>query len=103
MELFSLVQDGKITTVEEARAVIAQEVEDRRKLNPDQSEEETRAILLHNIGYSTGYCDHTFADKLMELYETEHPIFGKTHPSAEEALRIGLEYGRRARERSITN
>jgi hypothetical protein len=96
--LFNLVQDGNIKTVEEARAIIAEEVADRMNMT-GQSEEEARAILLSNIGYCTGYCDRKFADKLMELYETEHPIFGKTHPSAEEALRLGIEHGKKSLEK----
>jgi hypothetical protein len=97
-QLFNLVQDGNIKTLKEARAIIAEEVEDRVRMT-GQTAEECRAVLLENIGYCTGYCDHALADKLMWLYETEHPIFGTKHPSAEEALRLGIEHGKKMRER----
>jgi hypothetical protein len=99
MKLMNLVQDGKIKNVEEARAIIAEEVKAYRAIDPAQAEETTRAILLNNIGYCSGYCDNKLADRILDLFETEHPIFGKTHPSAEEALRIGIEYGKKSRER----
>jgi outer membrane phospholipase A len=97
-ELFNLVQDGKLKTVKEARVIIAEEVEARARAT-GQSEEEARAILLHNIGYHTGYCDHALADQIMKLYETEHPIFGRTHPTPEEASRLGIEHGKKSLEK----
>jgi hypothetical protein len=97
-ELFNLVQDGKLKTVKEARAIIAEEVEARARAT-GQTEEEARAILLHNIGYCTGYCDAALADQIMTLYETEHPIFGRTHPTPEEALRLGIEHGKKSLEK----
>jgi hypothetical protein len=48
-----------------------------------------------NIGYLTGYFDHKTADKMMEWFDVSHPIFGRGHPSPEEALKKGLEMGER--------
>jgi hypothetical protein len=97
-ELFNLVQDGNLKTVAQARAIIAEEVEARARAT-GQSEEEAKAILLANIGYCSGYCDHALADQIMKLYETEHPIFGRTHPTPEEALRLGIEHGKKSLEK----
>jgi hypothetical protein len=64
---------------------------------------DARERILTNIGYYTGYLDHAVADKVLELFDTEHPIFGKTHPTAEEAFRMGQEAGERAKRREDAN
>lgn len=62
--------------------------------------DEARKITLTNIGYYAGYFRAEFADKIYEMFDTEHPIFGKKHPTAEEALKIGMEWGRRSKEKA---
>lgn len=52
-------------------------------------------LLRSNIGYLTGYLGPTEGMRLLELFETEHPIFGKTRPTSDEAFKIGLEMGSR--------
>jgi hypothetical protein len=59
-----------------------------------------RKIVLQNIGYYCGYYPPAIADKVYEMFDTEHPIFGRTHPTPEEALRIGMEMGRAAKEKA---
>ena len=54
--------------------------------------------MLANIGYFAGYYSAEIADKTYELFETEHPIFGKTHPTKEEAFRKGMEMGKRRKD-----
>jgi hypothetical protein len=95
-QLIQLVQDGKVNSIEQGRAVIEEEVQSRVKLLGTK-ETSTRDILRENIGYNTGYGDNKLADKVMEFYECEHPIFGKKHPTAEEALRMSIEVGERLR------
>jgi len=101
-ELMNLVQDGEVTTVEQARAIIEQEVRERVEMmeclgGKPQTTEETKAILLDNIGWNTGYVSHALADRIMELYETEHPAWGRKHPTPEEITQLGIEYGLRKR------
>jgi hypothetical protein len=67
----------------------------------DYDEAEARRVTLVNIGYYTGYLDHETADKVMELFETEHPIFGRTHPTPEEAFRLGRELGEQMKRRTL--
>jgi hypothetical protein len=38
--------------------------------------------------------------KLFDLFETEHPVFGRKRPSPEEALRLGIEMGERLRQKA---
>jgi len=66
----------------------------------EKDAEEAKRIIRTNIGYIAGYYNHEIADRAYELFDTEHPIFGRKWPSPEEALRLGMEHGRRSKERS---
>ena len=72
-------------------------VEHTRLLRPELSYEEALTIEKENVGYYSGYCAHDVADRIMELYDCEHPFFGRSHPTAEEAFRMGQELGERLR------
>ena len=85
-------------TKEEATTLLAEQVAEIVKLGV--SEEEATRRILANIGYFAGYYSQEIADKAYDLFNTEHPIFGRTHPTPEEALRLGMEWGKRSRERS---
>jgi hypothetical protein len=98
-EIVSSIIDGEINTKEQAAALVAHEAAEMAAFY-GKPIEEMKAVLLSNIGYTTGYMTHAQADQVLELFDTEHPIFGKTHPSAEEAYRMGLEYGEAAKKRS---
>lgn len=54
-----------------------------------------------DVGYFAGYFDHSERDRIERLFGTEHPVFGSIEnngePSPTEALRIGIEFGERAR------
>jgi hypothetical protein len=65
------------------------------------TEAEARRLTLINIGYYTGYLDHETADTVMELFETEHPVFGRTHPTPQEAFRLGKELGEQMKRRTL--
>jgi hypothetical protein len=100
-EIINAVIDAEINTKEKAAALISQEAAELAA-HYGKPVEEMRAILLSNIGYCTGYLDHAAADRVLELFETEHPIFGKTHPSAEDAFRMGQEYAaKRMKEKLV--
>lgn len=66
----------------------------------DYTEDEARRITLINIGYYSGYYDHETADRIMDLFETEHPVFGRTHPTPQEAFRLGRELGEKMKKES---
>jgi hypothetical protein len=49
-------------------------------------------IAKINIGYFAGYYDSETSRRVQELFETEHPIFGKTEPTPEEAFMAGKDW-----------
>ena len=84
-------------TQEDARAIVKAEVDEMVSVL-GLTEEEARRRMLTSIGYWTGYLDNATADRIMDLFETEHPIYGRGHHTPEEALRIAMEHGRRMKE-----
>lgn len=65
-------------------------------IGPDQDEfvEAVAKIgpyALQNIGYMSGYYDTKTADRIMEVFKTSHPIFGRRHPDPAEAFEKGYE------------
>lgn len=56
---------------------------------------QTGPHALANVGYFSGYYENKTADRIMEVFKTAHPIFGRRHPSAEEALRQGAALAER--------
>lgn len=44
-----------------------------------------------NIGWAVGDMDRENGRRVLELFECPHPVFGTTFPTAEEALRAGME------------
>lgn len=90
-DIMCAVVDGEINTKAAAAALVNEEAAQVAQATGTPIEE-ARAVLLSNIGYCTGYYDNDFADQVLELFETEHPIFGRGHPTAEEALKMGMEW-----------
>jgi hypothetical protein len=85
-------------TRDDARAMVDARVEEMVTTLGDLTPEEARRQTLVNIGYWTGYLDSSTADRIMELFETEHPIWGRTHPTPAEILQRFVTEGRRLRE-----
>lgn len=50
---------------------------------------ETGPYALPNIGYVSGYYSEEIAKKILTVFDTHHPIFGRSFPSPEEAYRAG--------------
>lgn len=75
-------------------------VEKALTLTGEEQRELVQALLdlgphaRENIGYLSGYFPREKADRILELFGTEHPVFGKAHPSPEEAFRMGQEWGK---------
>lgn len=96
-EMISLaLKDG---TKEKAQEIVQWKVNEMVDLL-DYDKDEARRVTLINLGYYTGYLDHETADRVMDLFETEHPIFGRTHPTPEEAFRLGRELGEKMKRRT---
>ena len=66
-----------------------------------QEREEAARVMRSNIGYWTGYCSDETAIRVQRLFQCEHPVFGSMEhdgpPTPEEALRKGIEIGRRTK------
>jgi len=86
-------------TKEHAKDIVHRQVHEMLSVLTDMDEEEATKRVLVNIGYYTGYLDHATADRIMELFDTEHPMFGKSHPTQAEALAIGIAWGKRSKEK----
>ena len=86
-------------TGKNAKAIVKEQVEEMVKVL-EYDPAEARRIVLQNIGYYCGYYPADFADRVYELFDTEHPIFGRKHPTPEEAFRLGQEWGQRSKEKA---
>lgn len=86
-------------TEEEASALVQLWTEEARSeaggtsIRPSPIED-IRAACLSNIGYITGYMDKESHDRVLQLFKTEHPVFGLKIPTAEEAFAAGLKFGK---------
>lgn len=48
-----------------------------------------------NIGWIIGDVDRDQGRRVLELFGCPHPVFGTTYPTAEEAIRAGIEAGKK--------
>ena len=59
---------------------------------------------LSNIGYWAGYYSKEKAKKILQVFETSHPIFGATWPdeklSTEQIFELGKRYGEQAKNQA---
>lgn len=91
------------TTKVEAEALVLEEMERIRILHPYRTEAEQRFIVKGNIGYCSGYYSREEAARLLDLFECEHPYFGKIEDwpkSPEAALLLGFKAGEAMKKRS---
>ena len=94
MDLEEMVQTALVAgTKEKARALVDAETARICAAETGRRPAEVKKILLSNIGYMAGYKDQTTADRIYELFDTEHPFFGRRHPTAEEAFVRGRLWG----------
>jgi len=68
--------------------------------------ERAEEVERQNLGYFAGYYDDETRARVERLFLCEHPVFGAIAengpPTAEEALRAGLELGARTKPESLT-
>jgi hypothetical protein len=92
------------TTKDDADALVEKCIAIALKADPLLLREEARRNTLASIGYMTGYLNRVEAARILQLFETRHPVFGamKEWPNTpEETLEMGIKAGMRAaRERS---
>jgi hypothetical protein len=83
-----------VATREEAAKLVNREI-GRMMRTPGGDRDRLRRILLSNIGYMAYYYDAATADRILDLFETEHPFFGKGHPTPDFAFVMGRQIGKR--------
>jgi hypothetical protein len=75
-ELLKAVQACQ--TTEEAHGLMTNEINALRATNPNLSEERARGIVLEKIGHITTGCgSRAEAARVLKLFGTVHPYFGK--------------------------
>jgi len=60
------------------------------KKEPRDDDMTAEGIARINLGYYAGYYDEETMERVNRLFKTQHPIFGKTVPTATEALQAGM-------------
>jgi hypothetical protein len=95
-----------VKTRDEARALVDREVQEivgawkEASPSPEKVANKTELLrrrVLSNIGYLAGYMNEKAGNRILDLFETEHPFFGREHPGPEQALAIGKRYGKLTR------
>jgi hypothetical protein len=85
---------------DEAEELVRIETDRVLKERPELLREEARAIVMHNIGYMSGYLDREEAARILELFGTRHPFLGAIEDwpkTPEETVRMGMQLGERTR------
>jgi len=62
-----------------------------------RSKEEAIEIEKKNLGYYAGYYDRATRLRVEDLFDCDHPFFGKakdSEPTPEEAFNIGVKFGK---------
>jgi hypothetical protein len=80
-------------TKEAAQALIDKEV---KRISEESSVNvsEAKRRVIFSIGYMAGYCSNQEeAKQIFEMFETEHPFFGKTLPEPDVAFNLGCRLG----------
>lgn len=63
---------------------------EKGKLTPGQDPFE---VAASNIGYWAGYMDRETMELMWEIFDVDHPMFGRKVPTAIEAFEMGVERG----------
>jgi hypothetical protein len=84
----------KVQTEAEAKEYLEACIEHRMRV-ANRTRAEAEHIEKTNIGYWTGYYAHETADRVMRLFDCEHPYFGRDHPPLEKVYAMGLALGRK--------
>jgi len=65
--------------------------------------EKATAIELGNIGYYAGYYNSETRERVYRLFKAQHPVFGRSTPTSEEASTVGAKDGRYYRKVEVTH
>lgn len=85
----------QIDNVSDANIFVAEYTEFLASHN-DLPLDRAKEIALSNIGYYAAYYDQDVFYRVIALFNTKHPVFGKTLPaSPDEAMRAGMQWYKR--------
>lgn len=90
-------------TKDEAEALVVSEIERMQAMAHYRRPEELRLIVKANIGYHSADYTREEAARLLDLFECEHPYFGKIEDwpkTPEETFKRGYERGQTMRRQS---
>lgn len=59
-----------------------------------ETHDEAVSMVKENLGYLCGYYDQDTASMMYNFYDMEHPIFGRTNPTTEEAIELGVAWAK---------
>lgn len=76
-------------TEEEAQRVVEMYVDSVVQDNPEMSHMEAQGLVMENIGYASGYYGRKTCERILKLFDTSHPFFGRKYPTPEEAFEMG--------------
>lgn len=94
MSILEIIEVGlKAGTREKAQELVEAEVKRLCMAEPGLDRALAKKTLLSNIGYMAGYENPDTAQRIYEIFDTEHPFFGRRQPSAEEAMATGMLHG----------
>ena len=65
----------------------------RQKEGKADSPEECLSIAAGNIGYLAGYCNPPDRNRIHQLFDAPHPVFGVSYPTANKAFETGKSKG----------
>jgi hypothetical protein len=86
MNFFAMFRAArKCTTKPEAEDLINATVYDLCAEREQLTYNEARKMVLDNLAYIAAYHDHADALYVYDLFEIEHPIFGRNLPTPEQA------------------
>jgi hypothetical protein len=84
------------TTKDEADAWLQKTVDELLAADQTLIRERTRAVLLDNIGYTTGYVSREKAAQILDIFGTRHPYFGAIEDwpkTPEQTMATGFKAG----------
>jgi len=81
---------AKVTDKAEAAAYFDKLIEWHMRVT-GQDQNESASIIAQNIGYYSGYYDRATSLRIRYLFSCDHPIFGQSYPSAQEAFEAGTK------------
>jgi len=79
-QILSAVTDGEINTPEQARAVLDEETTEYARVLQIPADE-ARKMLKENLGYCSFYFTRSEALRVLELFDAEHPVYGREWPT----------------------